>query len=168
MAAHVGKILAVDIQLDRVPPARFCVGVDIARGWISTVVGHSAIGGSAIIHVFYEGLELQCWNYGHHANNSLACPRLQLNQASRLPGPPAPGKPGQGPTPPLPRDSQRRQPYHHRQLKSQGRMSPTPPPRYTHRGSGPHHRNWRCGRKPYQRSLHIPEVDLGRCTLHYV
>lgn len=34
VAAQVGKILAEDINMDRVPPARFCVGIDITRGWI--------------------------------------------------------------------------------------------------------------------------------------
>lgn len=32
VAAQVGKILAVDIKVEQVPPARSCVGIDIARG----------------------------------------------------------------------------------------------------------------------------------------
>lgn len=60
VAAQVGTILAEEINHNKVPPARYCMGVDITQGWISTVVGHSALGGSAIIPVVYEGFELQC------------------------------------------------------------------------------------------------------------
>lgn len=83
VAAQVGTILAEDINHDRVLPARYCVGIDISQGWVSTVVGSSALGGSAIIPVSYEGFELQCVTCGHHAHSSPNCPSLQSNQDAR-------------------------------------------------------------------------------------
>lgn len=93
VAEQVGKILAEDINLERVHPARFCVGIDITHGWVSSVVGHSTLGGSVIIPVAYEGFELQCSFCGHHAHRSAQCPRVQPNTPGAHAAPYAPQHP---------------------------------------------------------------------------
>lgn len=124
VASQVGKILATDINLDRVPPARFSVGVDISQGWVSTVVGHSAVGGSALIPVLYDGFELQCRICGHDGHQSAACPRLQSNHTSRPPAPPAPAKPPHNPAPHPSKDHPRRHAYPPRYPRSQDMERP--------------------------------------------
>lgn len=54
-------------------PPRFCVGVDIRKGWVSNVVRYSAASGSSVIVVHYNVLNLNCVLCGLHLHHTRTC-----------------------------------------------------------------------------------------------
>lgn len=88
VAEQVGQVLAETHEGSFDSPPRFCVGVDIRKGWVSNVIGFSAAGGSASIAVQYEAMELNCHHCGHHQHPTRAC---QNQPSGILPRAPDPG-----------------------------------------------------------------------------
>lgn len=142
VAAQVGKILAEDINLERVPPARFCVGIDISQDWTSFVVGNSVIGSRAIIPISYDGFELECVTCVNHAHSSAECPRLQSNPLVRHHFQPQ----HQGPILPTPQGSgggpQHMIRHGTSPFPTRERHGQDPAPANGHRGRGARHRYW--------------------------
>lgn len=109
VAEQVGRVLAEHHTGGFDSPPRFCVEVELNKGWIANVVGYSAAAGSASIPVHYEGLELNCLLCGHHQHRAAACTQFPSHRPT-LPRPP----PG-----PIPRHAVR---------APSGSTGPIPPP----------------------------------------
>lgn len=62
---------------------RFCVDIDLDKGWATTVVGFSTAGGSATIPVTYESLEIQCDWCGNNQDATSSCPALFRRMPTR-------------------------------------------------------------------------------------
>lgn len=73
VAKQVGQVLSESHEGGFDAPPRFCVGLELNKGWISNVIGCSEAGGSASIKVQYEGLTLSCLHCGDHHHSSHGC-----------------------------------------------------------------------------------------------
>jgi hypothetical protein len=87
VASRIGKVLVNDTNPTPLATPRFCVGIDLAHGWVSTVAIPNLQCEDAIVYIKYEAVKNircpRCWDL-HHCE--LNCPTLWQSNGDPLPG----------------------------------------------------------------------------------
>jgi hypothetical protein len=85
IAGQIGTAFGEDFSRGGDNSPRFCVGLDLSQEWISAVTAYSPSGGSAVITINYDGVQIRCPLYRDHGHTLASCAQNNPNRNQSSP-----------------------------------------------------------------------------------